>query len=54
MTRLQKYIQNKKNQGQKRVSFFVDIKLWRYITKRAKKENMTINEFLKYTFDFKS
>jgi len=53
MTRLQKYIKNQKFKGRKRVSFFVDIKLWRYITKRAKKEKMTINDYLKFVLDFK-
>ena len=54
MTRLQKYIIKQKNQGKKRVSFFVNVKLWKYITRRSKINNMTIDEFLKYTFDFKS
>jgi len=30
-TRLQKYIKNKKRLGQKRVSFFVDEKVWKFI-----------------------
>jgi hypothetical protein len=51
--RLKKYISNQKLRGRKRVSFFVDLKLWNYITKRAKKENMTINDYLKKSFDFK-
>ena len=53
MTRLQKYIKNKKKQGFKRVSFFVNIKLWNYIRKRVKKENMTINDYLSKVFEFK-
>lgn len=51
--RLKKYIQNQKSKGRKRVSFFVDEKFWKYITKRAKKEDLTINEFLKKSFEFK-
>lgn len=51
--RLKKYIENQKLRGRKRVSFFVDEKFWRYINKRAKKDNLTINEFLKKSFDFK-
>lgn len=52
--RLKKYIENQKLRGRKRVSFFVDEKFWRYINKRAKKDNLTINEFLKKSFDYKS
>lgn len=50
--RLKKYIASQKFKGRKRVSFFVDEKLWNYITKRAKKEDMTINDYLKHSFNF--
>ena len=52
-TRLQKYINNKKVLGQKRVSFFVDEKVWKYFKRNAKKNNMSINEYLKYLLNFK-
>ncbi len=51
--RLKKYISNQKLRGRKRVSFFVDEKLWRFITKRAKIEGITINEYLKFALNFK-
>ena len=51
--RLKKYIQNQKLKGRIRVSFFVDQKLWRFINKRANKDKLTINEYLKKSFDFK-
>lgn len=51
--RLKKYIDKQKKQGKKRVSFFVDDKFWNYLTKRAKKENLTIPEYLKNYFNFK-
>lgn len=51
--RLKKYISNQKKQGRKRVSFFVDEKFWNFISKRAKKEDLTINEFLKKSMNFK-
>jgi len=52
-TRLQRYIKNKKKLGYKRVSFFVDIKVWKYFKRNAKKKNLTINEYLKYLLNFK-
>ncbi len=52
-TRLQKYISNKKRLGQKRVSFFVDEKVWKYFKKNAQKQDMTINDYLKYLLNFK-
>lgn len=51
--RLKKYIDKQKKQGKKRVSFFIDDKFWIYLTKRAKKENLTIPEYLKNYFNFK-
>lgn len=51
--RLKKYIEKQKKQGKKRVSFFIDVKLWNYISNKAKKENLTIPEYLKYHFNFK-
>jgi hypothetical protein len=50
--RLKKYIANQKKLGRKRVSFFVDEKLWKFINKQCKKQNITINEFLKDSLDF--
>jgi len=50
--RLKKYIDKQKKQGKKRVSFFVDEKFWNYLTKRAKKDNLTIPEYLKKSFNF--
>jgi len=52
-TRLQKYIKNKKRLGQKRVSFFVDEKAWKYFKKNAQNNNMSINDYLKYLLNFK-
>ncbi len=51
--RLKKYIDKQKKQGKKRVSFFIDDKFWNYLTKRAKKENLSIPDYLKKEFDFK-
>ena len=51
--RLKKYIEKQKKQGKKRVSFFVDEKFWNYLTKRAKKDNLTIPEYLKKSFNLK-
>lgn len=52
-TRLQRYIANKKNLGQKRVSFFVDEKVWKFFKKNAQKKNLTINDYLKELLNFK-
>lgn len=52
-SRSKKYILNQKSKGLKRVSFFTDEKFWKYITKRASKDNISINDFLKNSFDFK-
>ena len=52
-TRLQKYIKAKKRLGQKRVSFFVDEKVWKFFKNNAKKSNMSINDYLKHLLDFK-
>ncbi|WP_295051392.1 hypothetical protein [Sulfuricurvum sp.] len=51
--RLDRYIKNKKKSGQKRVSFFVDEKVWKYFKKNASTKNMTINEYLKHILNFK-
>lgn len=51
--RLKRYVENKKRLGLKRVSFFVDVKFWKFITKNAKKENLTILEYLKKIANFK-
>ena len=52
-TRMQRYlIKQKLKHNRKRVSFFVDEKFWKYITRRAKKSDMTINEYLQHSFDF--
>ena len=50
--RLKRYIKNKNALGYKRVSFFVDKKVWKYFIKNAKKNNMTINDYLKFLLDF--
>ena len=52
-TRLKKYIDNRKKMGQKRVSFFVDEKVWKYFKSNAKKNNMTIDNYLKHLLNFK-
>lgn len=51
--RLKKYIDKQKKQGNKRVSFFINIKLWSFLSKKAKKENLSIPDYLKKEFDFK-
>lgn len=51
--RLKKYIDKQKKQGNKRVSFFINVKLWSFLSKKAKKENLTIPEYLKNYFNFK-
>jgi len=53
MNRQEKYIMNKKMMGQKRVSFFVDEKLWKYFKRNAIKKKMTINDYLAYLLEFK-
>jgi predicted DNA-binding ribbon-helix-helix protein len=51
--RMERYLMKQRFlHGRKRVSFFVDEKFWKFVTRRAKKNNMTINEFLQYSFDF--
>jgi len=51
--RMERYlIKQKLLHGRKRVSFFVDEKFWKFITRRAKKNDMTINEYLQHSFDF--
>ena len=52
-TRMQKYlIKQRLVHNRKRVSFFVDEKFWKFITRRAKQKDMTINEYLQHSFDF--
>ena len=53
MNRYNRYVLNQKKSGKKRVSFFCDIKLWNYISKRAKKQNITIEQYLKQALNFK-
>jgi hypothetical protein len=50
--RLKRYIDKQKKQGKKRVSFFIDEKLWKYLTKRAKAENLQMSDYLKKWFHF--
>ena len=52
ISRSKKYIIKQKKLGYKRVSFFTDEKFWKFIKKRALKEKMTIDEFLKSSFNF--
>ena len=52
-SRSKKYIQNQKSKGYKRVSFFTNEKFWKYLTRRAKRSNMTINDYLIAQFVFK-
>jgi len=51
-SRSKKYIMNKKKQGYKRVSFFVDEKFWKFVKKRALKSGLTIDEFLMKSLEF--
>lgn len=53
MDRQQKYINNQKKKGNKRVSFFIDEKLWKYLKKLSKKENLTVPDLIKKHFNFK-
>lgn len=53
MDRFQKYIDNQKKKGNIRVSFYVDEKLWKYLKKLSKKDNLTIPELMKKQFNFK-
>jgi hypothetical protein len=50
--RLKRYIDKQKKQGKKRVSFFIDEKLWKYLTKRAKAEKLQMSDYLKKCFHF--
>ena len=52
-SRSSKYIKNQKLKGYKRVSFFTDEKFWKYIKKRALKNNMTISDYLINQLNFK-
>ncbi len=49
--RLKKYVKNKKKLGFKRVSFFVEEKVWKYFKKRS--DNLSANDYLKKLLDFK-
>lgn len=51
--RLKKYIVNQKKKGCKRVSFFVDVKLWEFLKKVSKSKNLSIPDYLKSEFDYK-
>lgn len=53
MDRFQKYINEQKRKGNKRVSFYIDEKLWKYLKKLSKKENLTVPELIKKQFNFK-
>lgn len=37
----------------KRVSFFIDEKLWKYLKKLSKKDNLTVPDLIKKQFNFK-
>lgn len=49
--RLKRYVKNKKKLGFKRVSFFVDEKVWKYFKKKS--GNLSANDYLKKLLDFK-
>jgi len=51
--RYKKYIDNQRLKGFKRVSFFTDEKFWKFVKKRAAKDNLTIDDFLKKSLNFK-
>jgi hypothetical protein len=51
LERHKKYINSKKKQGQKRVSFFVEEKVWKYFKKRS--DTLSPNEYLKKLLNFK-
>lgn len=51
--RLDRYIKNKKRMGQKRVSFFVEEKVWKFFKKNASSKDMSINDYLKHLLNFK-
>ncbi len=53
MDRFQKYINEQKRKGNKRISFYIDEKLWKYLKKLSKKENLTVPELIKKQFNFK-
>jgi len=48
-----KYIDEQKRKGFKRVSFFTNIKFWKYVNKQALKHKMSIPEYLMFRLDFK-
>ena len=51
--RLKKYISKQKKKGYKRVSFFVDEKLWEFLKKVSKSKKLSIPDYLKSEFDYK-
>ena len=51
--RSKKYINKQKIKGFKRVSFFTNIKFWKFVKNHALKKKMTISEFLMFKLDFK-
>ena len=51
--RSQKYINEQKKKGLKRVSFFTSVKFWKFVKKQALQKNMTISEFLMFRLEFK-
>jgi len=51
--RSKKYINKKKRAGEKRVSFFTNEKFWKFISKKANQEKMTISEYLMWCHNFK-
>lgn len=53
MDRFKKYINEQKRKGYKRVSFYIDEKLWKYLKKLSKKENLTVPDLIKKQFNFK-
>lgn len=51
--RLKKYISKQKKKGCKRVSFFIDEKLWEFLKKISKQKKMSVPDYLKSEFDYK-
>lgn len=51
--RLKKYISKQKDKGNKRVSFFINIELWEFLKEVAKKDKLSVPEYLAKEFDYK-
>ena len=51
--RLKKYISKQKKKGYKRVSFFLDEKLWEFLKKVSKSKKLSVPDYLKSEFDYK-